>query len=189
MLRIYRMYWVVLVLSSGFLFMVSCKSMVKNDPLLVKSYEKQEMEQADDFTSERQAGRQAGIDESDVDEEAVIGTEKYRFYNQDVIFPFDDYSLTVSAREILKDKAQWLIKNPNESIIIEGHCDERGTNEYNLALGDRRAESVKSFLVDLGIDEKRMKTTSYGEERPLDAQSNEAAWAKNRRAHFVHHSN
>ena len=76
-------------------------------------------------------------------------------------------------------------ENPRAKIIIEGHCDERGTNEYNLALGDRRAFSSKSFLVDLGISDSRLRTVSYGEERPLDPGSDEGAWAKNRRAHFV----
>jgi peptidoglycan-associated lipoprotein len=70
-------------------------------------------------------------------------------------------------------------------VTIEGHCDERGTNEYNLALGDRRAESAKSFLIDLGIDSSRLTTISYGEERPVDPRNMEEAWAKNRRDHFV----
>ena len=185
MQRTYRMYWVMLVLIAGLFFMVSCKSTIKNDPLLVNAYEQQGSEQTDDFMSEERVGNQVDIQESDVNEDAVLKTAKYRFYNQDVLFPFDDYSLSVSAREVLKDKAQWLQKNSGESFIIEGHCDERGTNEYNLALGDRRAESAKAFLVDLGVDEKRIKTISYGEERPLDTQSDEAAWTKNRRAHFV----
>ena len=75
--------------------------------------------------------------------------------------------------------------NTNVSVIIEGHCDERGTNEYNMALGDRRASSAKSFLVDLGVESRRLTTISYGEEKPIDPAHNEAAWAKNRRAHFV----
>ena len=71
------------------------------------------------------------------------------------------------------------------TVTIQGHCDERGTNEYNLALGDRRADSTKTFLVDLGISASRLTTVSYGEERPVDPRHNEEAWAKNRRAHFV----
>jgi peptidoglycan-associated lipoprotein len=82
-------------------------------------------------------------------------------------------------------KAEWLRENPARTVTIEGHCDDRGTNEYNLALGDRRAESAKTFLVDLGIDATRLITISYGEERPVDPRSNEEAWAKNRRDHFV----
>ncbi len=75
--------------------------------------------------------------------------------------------------------------HPDITVIIEGHCDERGTNEYNMALGNRRAESVKSFVVDLGIAPERLTTVSYGEERPLDPRHNEEALAKNRRTHFV----
>jgi len=75
-------------------------------------------------------------------------------------------------------KAEWLRENPDATVTIGGHCDERGTNEYNLALGDRRAESAKAFLVDLGIDASRITTISYGEERPVDPRNNEEAWAK-----------
>ena len=100
-------------------------------------------------------------------------------------FGFDQYYLTPVAQELLRRQAEWLRANSDVTATIEGHCDERGTPEYNLALGDRRAESVKSFLVDLGIAEKRLATISYGEERPLDPRSNEEAWAKNRRAQFV----
>ena len=86
---------------------------------------------------------------------------------------------------ILRRKAKWMRNNPGTSIIIEGHCDERGTTEYNLALGDRRAESVKIFLTNLGLSVTRMTTISYGEEKPLDPGLTEYAWSKNRRAHFI----
>lgn len=104
---------------------------------------------------------------------------------EDIYFAFDKSTLSPMAQENLRRKAEWLRANPAATVTIEGHCDERGTNEYNLALGDRRAESAKSFLTDLGIDAKRMATISYGEERPVDPRHNEEAWAKNRRAHFV----
>ena len=107
------------------------------------------------------------------------------FENEDIFFEFDSASLSIEAQEILRRKAEWLRENPHARVTIEGHCDERGTTEYNLALGDRRAFSAKSFLVDLGIDESRLTTISYGEERPLDPQSTEDAYQKNRRAHFV----
>jgi len=83
-----------------------------------------------------------------------------------------------AVRQALKD-------NPDVSVIIEGHCDERGSNEYNIALGDRRAQSVKTFLVDMGVAVERLTPISYGEEKPVDTASTEEAWAKNRRAHFV----
>jgi peptidoglycan-associated lipoprotein len=107
------------------------------------------------------------------------------FENEDILFEFDSASLSVEAQEILRAKAEWLRENPRAQVVIEGHCDERGTNEYNLALGDRRAFSCKSFLVDLGIADTRLTTISYGEEQPVDSRAAEDAWAKNRRAHFV----
>jgi peptidoglycan-associated lipoprotein len=105
----------------------------------------------------------------------------------DVYFDFDKSTLTPASQENLLRKAEWLRQNPNATITIEGNCDDRGTEEYNLALGDRRAESAKAFLVDLGIDAARISTISYGEERPVDPRNNEEAWAKNRRDHFVVH--
>ena len=111
--------------------------------------------------------------------------ERDMFENDDVQFEFDSAKLSMEAQDILRQKAEWLKENPRAKIIIEGHCDERGTNEYNLALGDRRAFSAKTFLVDLGIATSRLTTVSYGEESPIDSPADEDAWAKNRRAHFV----
>lgn len=107
------------------------------------------------------------------------------FVNEDVCFDFDSAILTEAAQNILKKKASYLEKYSGVSVTIEGHCDERGTNEYNLALGDRRAESAKNFLINLGIASSRLKTISYGEEKPLDTGHDEEAWSKNRRAHFI----
>ena len=104
---------------------------------------------------------------------------------EDIFFEFDKATLTPSSQDNLMKKAEWLRANPDATVTIEGHCDERGTNEYNLALGERRAESAKNFLVDLGIAPSRLTTISYGEERPIDPQHSEEAWAKNRRDHFV----
>ena len=104
---------------------------------------------------------------------------------EDIFFEFDKSTLTPAAQDNLMRKAAWLREHPDVTVTIEGHCDERGTNEYNLALGDRRADSAKAFLVDLGIASSRMTTISYGEERPLCMQQTEECWAKNRRDHFV----
>jgi len=104
---------------------------------------------------------------------------------ENIYFDFDKYTLTPASEEILIKNGQWLINNPDVSITIEGHCDERGTNEYNLALGDRRTQTVRSFLADLGIEAERLATVSYGEERPAYQGHDEAAWSKNRRAHFL----
>ena len=107
------------------------------------------------------------------------------FLNEDVYFDYDQSVLTPEAQDILRRKAVWMQATPDVKAIVEGHCDERGTTEYNLALGDRRAQSVKVFLEDLGIDGTRMSTISYGEEQPIDPGNNEEAWVKNRRAHFA----
>jgi peptidoglycan-associated lipoprotein len=104
---------------------------------------------------------------------------------KDVLFDFDKYSLKPESRDILKQLAAWLTKNKNNIVLIEGNCDERGTTEYNLALGERRAKEAMKYLVELGVDGKRIKTVSYGNERPLDPGHTEEAWAKNRRDHFV----
>jgi peptidoglycan-associated lipoprotein len=110
---------------------------------------------------------------------------KEEFENRDVLFPYDSYVLTQEARELLQEKAKFLQQNPGLKTLIEGHCDERGTKEYNLALGDRRAQAAKRYLTGLGVSPERMKTVSYGKERPIDPGHNEQAWAKNRRAHFL----
>lgn len=104
---------------------------------------------------------------------------------RDVHFDFDRYDLRPDIREVLKGHATWLKANPQVKVQVEGHCDERGTNEYNLALGAKRAESVKRYLIDLGISADRLSTISYGEELPLCKEQNEDCWARNRRAHFV----
>ena len=99
-----------------------------------------------------------------------------------VFFGFDKYSLTAEARATLEKQAAWLNKYPAVTVSLEGHADERGTREYNLGLGERRANSVKDYVVALGINPNRLKTISYGKERPVALGSNEAAWAQNRRS-------
>ncbi len=102
-----------------------------------------------------------------------------------IFFDFDKYDIQPGDAEILKGNSALLKKFPNVKIQIEGHCDERGTNEYNLALGERRANSTKKYLTSLGITADRVSTISYGEEKPMDPAHNEEAWTKNRRAHFL----
>jgi len=104
---------------------------------------------------------------------------------KNIHFAFDRYDLNAEARNILGGLADWLSKQDSWVVTIEGHCDERGTAEYNMALGERRAEAAAAYLASLGISKDRITTISYGEERPLDPRSNEDAWAKNRRDHFV----
>ncbi len=103
----------------------------------------------------------------------------------DVFYDFDQYDLRPEARDRLQKNAQYMSANPKLRFTIEGHCDERGTNEYNIALGQSRSTAAMDYLVSLGVGASRFKTISYGEERPFCTESNEACWQKNRRARFV----
>jgi peptidoglycan-associated lipoprotein len=123
-----------------------------------------------------------GIEGTEIPGEGLDGT---LYGLEDIHFEFDKSSLTPEAQDVLRKNADWLNKNSSVMVEVEGHCDERGTIEYNLALGDRRARSAKDFLTNLGVSATRMRTISYGKEMPLDPGHNEAAWAKNRRDHFT----
>ena len=163
-----RIYWVMLFVIPGLMFSVSCqKKLVDATPEPVVEEEV--------------------VEEVVVKEEVVVAPVARipdAVMQEDIYFEFDKSTLTPAAQDNLMRKAEWLRENPDTMVTIGGHCDDRGTNEYNLALGDRRAESAKAFLVDLGIDASRLTTISYGEERPVDPRNNEEAWAKNRRDHF-----
>lgn len=104
---------------------------------------------------------------------------------QDVFFDFDSYAIRPGDASILQKDAEWIKANPGRIVTVEGNCDERGTVEYNLALGQRRADAAKKYLVSLGVPADRLKTISFGKSKPFDPGHNEAAWAKNRRDHFV----
>lgn len=191
--------WIVLALVlivPAMLFTVSCaKKTVSTEPSTTDTA-------ADDAARQAELEKQAELDRQKQLEEERLAAEraerlkaeaverdlmmaKNRFLNENIYFDFDKSVLSYQAQELLKEKAMWMRANPDASVVIEGHCDERGTNAYNLALGERRAESAKTFMVNLGISGARMTTISYGEERPVDMANNEEAWAKNRRATFV----
>ena len=104
---------------------------------------------------------------------------------EDVLFDYDQATLSDQARATLERHALWLQNHRAAQVTVEGHCDERGTAEYNLALGDQRARAARDYLVSLGVATDRLKTVSYGKERPLDPLNSEAAYSRNRRAHFV----
>ena len=106
-------------------------------------------------------------------------------YLKDAFFDYDKSDIRDDSRAVLAADADWLKKYASVQILIEGHCDERGTSEYNLALGDRRANACKEYLVSLGLDGARIKTVSYGKERPFCTASTEDCWQQNRRGHFV----
>jgi peptidoglycan-associated lipoprotein len=119
------------------------------------------------------------------DIEQLNQTVQSRGLIRDAFFGYDEATLSADAQSALTSSATWLKTNPGYGLLVEGHCDERGTEQYNLALGDRRASIVRDYLVTLGVDTARIRTVSYGEERPFDAAHIESAWAKNRRAHLV----
>jgi peptidoglycan-associated lipoprotein len=106
-------------------------------------------------------------------------------YIQDIFFDYDKAEIRPDSRERLDKAAAWMKEHPETEFLLEGHCDERGTREYNLALGDRRANSTRDYLASLGVDPAKLKTISYGKERPFVEGHDESAWSKNRRTHFV----
>jgi peptidoglycan-associated lipoprotein len=111
---------------------------------------------------------------------------KTLFLNAHIFFEFDSATLGAEAQGLLLQKAQWLFDNPGvTAVLIEGHCDERGTDAYNMALGSRRANVVKEYLMNLGVETSRLDTQSFGEEKPLVMGNDESAYAKNRRASFI----
>jgi peptidoglycan-associated lipoprotein len=125
-----------------------------------------------------------------VSPEGAIGSKNLDDLNREsplgpVFFPLDGFEVLAEGRAVLQASAQVLKQQPTWQITIEGHCDERGTAEYNLSLGERRAVAAKTYLVSLGVAAERLRTVSYGKEFPFDPGHDETAWAKNRRAHFV----
>lgn len=133
----------------------------------------------------RESGQTSG---SDFASSSLTGREaelRDLFVNQDIHFDYDNFDLRADAKQILNDKAAFLQANPQINIIIEGHCDERGSNAYNMALGEKRAWSAAAYLEAMGVAASRMEIVSYGEERPLVFGQTEEAFAANRRGHFV----
>jgi peptidoglycan-associated lipoprotein len=129
---------------------------------------------------EKEMPKKVEVKQAEVDVDLGMRT----FEGEKIYFDFDKSELKPEARGILRKKAEWLRNNPEFSARIEGHCDERGTNEYNLALGERRANAAWRFLNALGISGARLTTISYGEERPADPGQNQDAWSLNRRDEF-----
>jgi peptidoglycan-associated lipoprotein len=190
---------IILILCLGFMLM-GCpkKTMMKGEPSAKKAEElaaerervaKAEAERSLKEKELREKEEAAKIDfERSLVAKKTPGIEGEVFESallKDIHFDFDKYDIRLGNAEILKANAAVLTNNPNVKIQIEGHCDERGTAEYNLALGERRANSTKNYLLSLGISATRISTISYGKERPSDPGHNEEAWAKNRRSHFI----
>ncbi|MCF6247276.1 MAG: peptidoglycan-associated lipoprotein Pal [Desulfobacula sp.] len=141
-----------------------------------------------DAQAEAERIKQQKLDDQMAAQKALLASkasaDKKRFGNQDVHFQYDSAELSPMAKMLLKEKAAWLKANYTVAVTIEGHCDERGTTNYNLALGERRAATVKSYLINLGVSASRMNIISFGEEQPKDFSKTESAFRKNRRAHF-----
>jgi peptidoglycan-associated lipoprotein len=173
----------ILILCFG-LIMIGCpkKTTVREEPSVTKEEAaKTEAERAKETKAKEQFEKSLVAEKTP----GIAGEVFESSLLKDIHFDFDRYNLRPGDASILKENAALLKKYANVKIQIEGHCDERGTVEYNLALGERRANSAKDYLVSLGISQARISTISYGKEKPLDPSHNEAAWAKNRRAHTV----
>jgi peptidoglycan-associated lipoprotein len=170
--------WVVLFAILLLVCLPACQYELVKKKRTVTPEEEQtlrEVEERKVFEESLSAKRYPGI-EGEVLESTML---------KDINFAFDRYDLTDEARRVLTENAKVLLAHPNLIIQIEGHCDERGSNEYNLALGERRSVSAKLYLIKLGVKGNRLSTISYGEEMPLDTGETEEAYAKNRRCHFV----
>ncbi|MEN8211105.1 MAG: peptidoglycan-associated lipoprotein Pal [Thermodesulfobacteriota bacterium] len=183
---------VMAVLVAGLFLTVSCaKKTVVSDATTIEDQEKSQAEAKAKAEAEAEAERiaQQNLEDQMAREkelkEAKIQAAKREFEDQDIHFEYDSSKLSSTAQMLLKEKAAWLKANASASVIVEGHCDNRGTTEYNLALGERRASAVKAYLINLGVSAARLNTISYGEEQPLDSSQTEQAFSKNRRAHFA----
>jgi len=125
------------------------------------------------------------VEDESIAEEELSATEKAKSIFKDVLFDYDKYDIRPEARATLDSVASFLNEESSLNIVIEGHCDDRGTNEYNLALGEKRAKAAKKYLLARGISSARMLVITYGEEKPVCMSQNDACWQSNRRAHFV----
>lgn len=184
--------WLLALLILSGLFLLACgKKEIKTDGLTGVPGGEQVKEDDAEKAKKRARIREQELTEQQLREKALAEEEARRramgaeFENEDILFEFDQFVLSDSAKAVLNKKAKWLKDHPNSKALIEGHCDERGSTEYNLALGQKRAEAAMQYILALGINPSRVSTISFGKEKPADPGQNEAAWAKNRRAHFV----
>lgn len=178
------------VLVAGLVTMAACSKPKVADPGIVNQGQSGETDaqRAARLEAERTARLEAErirAQQLEDQRQARIIEAKSRFLNHNILFDYDSAELTGQAKVLLREKAEWLQANPSDTVMIEGHCDERGTTVYNLALGERRANAARNYLVDLGVSARRLGTLSYGEEKPLDPAPTEAAYRLNRRAQFV----
>jgi peptidoglycan-associated lipoprotein len=169
---------IILIMVAGFALggLSGCKKEVGSDSI---SAEEQARLQAEQERLRRQ------MEEGALDPNSLAGQSRESFINQDIHFDYDQYDLRPDAKTILEQKAIYMQANPAISVIIEGHCDSRGSYAYNMALGEKRARSAAAYLVALGIPASRIEIVSYGSEMPLISGHTEEAYFANRRGHFV----
>jgi len=174
----------------GMLLMLSCLTIVAGGCTKKQMVQEDEtLTQAPAVTSEAPTATPAPtpVTQEPVIKDDALSTETATAVEpfETIYFDLDSYVLRQDARDALNKNAQWLLKQATSQVRLEGNCDERGSDEYNLALGEKRAKAAKSYLVTLGVPAERLDTISYGKEKPVDPGHNEAAWAKNRRVDFV----
>jgi len=172
----------ILVLTLALIFFASCKKKVRTVP--------QPSPQAEEQPVAVQVDETAKAPQPMLSEEEVFMSKSLDQVNQErplptIYFDFDQYNLREDAKPLLEQNAAWMKKLKTSKILIEGHCDERGTEDYNLALGEKRAKSAFDYLSSLGIEPARMKVISYGKSQPLDPGHDESSWQRNRRAQFL----
>ena len=187
-----KRFWVFLLLIV--LVSFGCKQRVITQPESQQQSQQQKEQQLKEQRAAEEAAKAKAAPEKITEQkaapvESVESREKAMAEKEglfkDILFDYDKYAVQDEYKSALKSIASWMSKNNDAKLSIEGHCDDRGTNEYNLALGDRRAKAVKDYLVSLGVSSSRIETLSYGEEKPVCAELTEDCWTKNRRAHFV----
>lgn len=157
----------------------------KEKALREKALQEQALKDAARKAAEKEAAEKEAAEKAKKEEAGKAAAIMKDLQIADIHFDYDKYNLKPEAQETLKKGAPAYLKYRDYKLVIEGHCDERGTAEYNLALGEKRATEAANYLFNLGIEKERIKTISYGKEMPLDKGHDEAAWQKNRRAHFV----
>jgi len=162
-----------------------CQNKTVTKPDTSSQQQQQQGQQQKDQEKVTEKKLDTKVESVDVTDKGSQYTESKENLFADILFDYDQYEVKDTYKQLAQSVAAWMAKNSTARLSIEGHCDERGTNEYNLALGDRRAKAVKDYLVSLGLASGRIDVISYGEEKPLCREQTEDCWAKNRRAHFT----
>jgi peptidoglycan-associated lipoprotein len=173
-----KLFTILLSISVIMLFLTSCNKGVKTEPVKV------------DKGTEKVVEKQPKIEKPQLSEEEIFQRKSLEQLNKEgdlnsIQFDFDKYTIKDEMKTVLQKNADWLINHKTVILTIEGHCDERGTVEYNMALGEKRAKAALDYLASLGVDIKSFRVLSYGKSRPFVDEHNEEAWLKNRRADFV----